>query len=151
MGIYVQRSCPKCGTILEGFTRDYRGIGIPFVDCQTCGTVVKLSHINEWDLMHLEGKIIHVLIHIWTNFFLSVSGLILVLLYYELYLDVAISKGERTENSSLIAVASYFITFIILSAIRTHRLRKEIRKSRRRMRDPEYLEKLRRLGYLKGE
>ncbi|MBA7470443.1 hypothetical protein ES707_05729 [subsurface metagenome] len=51
----------------------------------------------------------------------------------------------------VVTLLSYLVTLIAVSAIRTRGLVENIKQSRGRMRDPEYLEKLRRLGCLKGE
>ena len=148
MGIYVQRSCPKCKTILEGFTRNYRAIGHPFVECKACGTMVKLSHIEEWDMKDVVDKFGFILIHIGTNLFISVVGLVGVLIYYQFILDLDISSGERTDKFWLIALASYLLTLIIVSFISTPRLIKEVRQSRKRTKESDYIEKLSRLGCL---
>ena len=148
MGIYVQRSCPKCKTILEGFTRDYRTIGPPFVECKACGTVVKLNHIEEWDMKDAVEKVGFILIRIWTNLFFSIFGLFVVLFYYQFVLDIDISSGKRTENFLVIALASYLITFLIVSLISTPFVLKRIRQSRIRTQDSEYIEKINRLGCL---
>jgi len=119
MGIYVQRSCPKCKTILEGLTRDYRAIGPPFVECKVCGTVVKLSHIEEWDMKDVVNKFGYILIHIWTNLLFSIFGCVLVGLFLEFVLGIEIDSGESTEKFGTIILGAWLITFIIVSLIRT--------------------------------
>ena len=56
MGHYSKSLCPKCKTTLEGWRRTYIAFGNPFVGCPSCKTVVRKSHINEWEVMSRVDK-----------------------------------------------------------------------------------------------
>jgi len=151
MGIYVTRSCPKCGYAFEKFERNYVAIGQPFRACPKCESIVIFDHVKEWGLLSFEGKLGYIFCHIFTNLFLSLFGLILVLIYYTFVLGVDISSGERTENFAFVAFLSYLLTFAAVSAKRTVSFVRQINTSRKRMEEQKYREELIKMGLIKEE
>jgi hypothetical protein len=144
MAMYVTRKCPKCSFVIEAFQRDYIDIGPPFLECPNCNTTILLSHIQEWDLKSFWQKVYFISVHCYTLLFWSLLAPMLIL-FIGPYL--ARESKEFPHYMVVIMFLSYPITLIILSVIGTKNLSEEIRKSRERMKDPKYLEKLKELRF----
>lgn len=138
MSIYVKRSCPKCGTTIEGYTRDYRAIGQPFVQCNNCKTIIKLSHVTEWELLSLVGKLKYLAINCWTNFLFGMA-LPVVALFYDKYSDF------YEMNDSLL-IKLIIIGFSVVTLGRGFLFVKSIKQSKTRMKNQNYRKLLKELG-----
>ena len=56
MTVYVKRSCPHCGSVIENWQRSYVAIGEPFLTCPACNKKVVVDHIEEWESKDLVDK-----------------------------------------------------------------------------------------------
>jgi len=69
MGMYVKSSCPKCGNVIEPYTRNYIAIGVPFVQCPKCDTLVIFKNIQEWGCMKFQQKAYYLFVTLYTGLF----------------------------------------------------------------------------------
>jgi len=143
MGVYATRKCPKCKYPLETLQRDYIAIGPPFTYCPRCGIPILLDHITEWDLMNLDGKLYHIIVHCWTCFFYGIGGAAIVLTFCFLGL-AKLGMNPSTRNVLLLAIPC-LLGGVVFVVYRFRLFIREIGTSRQRMLDPEYSEELNRL------
>lgn len=137
MGIYIKRSCPHCETVIEPYTRSYRAIGPPFIQCPNCGHLLRQDHVNEWALMYVPGKLAHIGIHFYTCIFWSFFFVIPFAVLYEMGKDV----------SDSLALLSWGAGFLVVCAIRSLSLIREIKQSNQRLTSPSYRAQLKQLGF----
>jgi len=56
MSQFSKSSCPKCGSVLKNWHRSYITFGNPFVRCNSCEALIRMSDINEWEAMSVITK-----------------------------------------------------------------------------------------------
>jgi hypothetical protein len=136
--------CPSCGKIRIPAPREI-GIGEPFVRCRKCGTVFLWLRSNEWRLMTSPEKKSHVLVMmtcpvIWA---LVAVAFIAVVDWWCFGHPNYILQPVFVATA---ACAALIVTGIIVIA----KMVRDIRRSDRRLADPQYRAQLRELGILKN-
>lgn len=126
MGRYVWRSCSNCGYRIESGVVHYVAIGNPLFTCPKCNASIRLNHINEWELMSLVGKIVHLLSSLKTALFLSVLTGFLISLIMKLV------------NQEIDILTLFFISIIIAFTFTIIMVVRNILDSKKRMSEPEY-------------
>lgn len=139
MGTYVWRSCPKCGYKIESGVIHYVALGSPIMNCPKCDNLLKLDHINEWELLSLGGKIYHFVASLKTALFLSVLAGFLIALIMKL-----IHKEIDLITLYTISPIIAFIFTIIMNI-------KNISDSKKRMSDSNYRKSLENFGFIKNK
>lgn len=140
MSLYVQRRCWSCEEILEGYTPNYKAIGIPYVQCEYCRTYNRCGHVNEWDLMSFFAKTCYIGVIAWTTILYAMAGPILAYGAAHLF---------GWEKSNRLFYDSYAVGLVTMIAINIWLFISDVRKSRTRLRDPQYLDKLRELQIIR--
>lgn len=139
MGVFVTRKCPRCGNIFEHMEPSYVGVGRPFYGCGNCGTIVKVDHINEWDLMKLSVKAYHFLA-------LTKTSLMYGIIPSLVYLFYAMIQGF--EASDPIFLYFWGVSFLVIFLVGTVNLYLSIKRSKERMSDKKYVEFLKENGFV---
>lgn len=140
MAVYIQRKCWSCNEVLEGYTRDYRAIGVPFVQCESCRAYNRYEHINEWDLKSGFNKVCYIGVLLWTTILYAVVGPIVV---------QAGSYILGWDRSDRLLYYSYGAGLVVMIAIIIWLFVSDIKQSRIRLRNPQYLETLRKLQIIR--
>ena len=146
MGIYVQISCPSCHNVLENYTRKYIAIGPPFTECQLCGTLVKLNHMNEWGLMSFGTKAKQVVVHLWTNVFWSMGPFALLMIAAMFLTNMDFESPGLAGRYPIFLPTSFILSFLIVLLIRSFGFAKQIKLSNKRIENQTYRDKLQELG-----
>jgi len=133
MSIYVQRRCWNCKEILHGYTHDYRAIGVPFVQCESCLTYNRYDHINEWDLKNTFEKLRYIGVVIWTTILYAMIGPIIALGAAQLF---------GWDKSNRLFLYSYSAGLLIMTIVSTGLFLADLRTSRERLRDQHYIDTL---------
>jgi LSD1 subclass zinc finger protein len=135
---YTCGSCKKrIGT--ETHTLFYP-IGVPYIKCAACGTVnVRASQRNEWDLMTWELKV---------RCFVEVAFLGV---FVGLACGAAVSELGKEKLGVPLPGSVWFVFWPLLGALMgvvamSYWLKADIRRSRKRLVDEEYVETLVRFG-----
>ena len=100
MSTYVSRSCANCKFPIEGWTRAYLSIDIPFTDCPRCKQLIVFEHKAEWDTRTVWQKLSYYVMLAYTAMILAIVIPFLYLVYTE-YQDVETSTHEFTKQYSL--------------------------------------------------
>lgn len=136
MAVYISRKCWSCHEVLEGYTRDYRAIGVPFVQCRSCHAYNRYEHINEWDLKTGFNKVCYIGVLLWTIILYAMIGPMVA---------QAGSYFFGWNRSNQLFYYSYGTGLVVMIAICTWFFVSDVKQSRLRLRNPAYLETLRKL------
>ena len=136
------KTCPHCKrTYTETYTID---IGQPFRECVDCKGIVIDRDVTEWELKNVFQKIFYFVAVAFSSVMIGfIGGMILAVLKAYDVIDVL---GPRDEN--FLSISMFFAVVIFLYGT-TVTLKNDIKESNKRMRDPNYRDKLRRMGLLK--
>lgn len=139
MGRYVWRSCPKCGYRIESGVIHYVALGSPIMNCPKCNALIKLDHINEWELLSLGGKIYHLITSLKTALVLSV------------FIGLLISLIMKLIHKEIDLITLYIISPIIAFIFTIIMDIKNISNSKKRMADTNYRKSLINFGFIKNK
>jgi len=140
MGQYSKSSCPKCKTTLEGWHRSYVTFGNPFVRCQSCGTIVRMSHINEWEAMPIFSQIwYYILFYGQAILFGGMGAVILGLIFDGIFETGIFVVGNNPTTIHVIVIILTAITVLIW---RHKNFQQAIKESANRTKDPTYRQML---------
>lgn len=139
MSYYVNQKCGSCGKSLTGgYVPNYSGVGQPFVVCDRCGTHNNNSdRITEWELKSRFSKIYFVTRHVASVVFLWGAGAAIL---------AVVLMGAEVITSLMAAAALVGASLIVGLGLFFMKLSEAIMDSDSRMRNPEYVAKLRALG-----
>ncbi len=146
MALYVKRLCPNCQYVLEGYTHDYKTIGTPFTICPNCETAVRLSHVNEWDLMSPLQKKHYLLSHIWTSLLWTVGGLVVGMLIGAVFLGVDVTSPRLAGREPGFIAINIILSAATAFSIRSVLFKRQIRESRKRLQNDKYRQTLCSIG-----
>lgn len=142
MSYYINQKCGSCGRSLTGgYVSNYSGVGQPYVACERCGTLNNNSdRVTEWQLKSRFSKIYFVTRHIASVVFLWGAGaaILAVVLIAGEVIGSLIAAAAIVGVSLIIGLGSFFLN-----------LHEAILDSDSRMRNPEYVAKLRALGLVR--
>ena len=146
--IYVNEKCWKCGKSLNGWMPDYRAIGVPVVKCDSCNAINDRSkRATEWVLLGEEQKLGQILLALYWAFAWSIGVSVVVgMLAMEIF--------PTLKNVSFLSQETFMIwaaSFAISAVWQFWRLNVEIKKSNKRLQQPEYVEALSKLGLIKTD
>ena len=140
MSQYSKSSCPKCNTTLEGWHRSYITFGNPFVKCSSCGTIVRMLNINEWEAMSRFQKFEYCLIFYFQALFVSAGGTIIFGVIFDKVFDTEIFITDKDTPIFLIIIS---IMVVVTALIWRHKeFQKAIKESKNRTKDPKYRQML---------
>lgn len=137
--IYVTRSCPYCGEIFENWTRDYRDLGEPYVQCLSCKKYMIRKHITEWELKNWFKKLCYLLMAFDTCIFWAILP---VMIY------VFIVGEKEAELNMLTLLVLYSCGVLFFGVWMSYRFSKDMAESKVRMQNPDYRRLLVALGLL---
>lgn len=148
MAVYAKRTCPGCGSTLEGWHRDTLAIGNPLISCPNCAALLRRDNVNEWELLRGWQRVRFVIGYLYSGLLWMVGGGFLVpvaLAIVRQWLPGA-SDFYTTMGTylSVLGLPLGLISFIVFG----WQLSKRRRESLERMRDPAYREKLTRAGVM---
>lgn len=143
---YVKRTCAKCNNVLENWTPNYITFGNPLIKCSKCGTIIKLDHVNEWELMSFWQKLIYIKAMIGTIFIYTAGSIIVwaaICVYIFNREDLLIQKNISEYSNILpyFTPITYLIIFFVLIISITYKIIKfkhALKESRIRMQNQEY-------------
>lgn len=135
--IYAKRTCPHCGEIVENWTRDYRDLGEPYVQCLSCKKYMIRKHITEWELKNCFNKLCYMLMAVYTCI---LYGFFPVLIYL-----LIVGEKQAEENTFLVVYSCGVLFFGVLV---TYGFCKDVAESKVRMQNPEYRRLLVAIGLL---
>lgn len=143
--VKVKESCGACGETLLGWSLDYFAIAEPFVECPRCHRLNdRSSKAMEWALMPPARKRRMVRVAMWSGLTTGV-----VLWVIEAVLIQQFDPSFAHNPHPLTAAATVVAALAVGQAIYIFVLRRHIRESNRRLADPLYLDKLRKLGFVR--
>lgn len=145
MATYIKRSCPKCQTTLEGWSRPRCHFGAPYVICPKCQAVINQSaHINEWELMSPSQRYTFKAAATWSGLLYGIGG------GFMLCAVVSVSglDGNLINRNPGIIVAVISITLPVAAYWMHGKFAASRAASVSRTKDPVYRKKLAELGYL---
>lgn len=140
MGQYSKSSCPKCKTTLEGWHRSYITFGNPFAKCPSCGIIVRVSHINEWEAMSGFKKLEYCLIFYFQTLLFGGMGVVIFGLIFDEIFDTGIFVVDN--NPSVFHVATIIIVAVVVLIWRHKKFQKSIEESKERTKDLKYRQML---------
>jgi hypothetical protein len=151
VAIYVKRSCGRCGSTLETWTRSYTSFGSPVTECPTCHAAVKLTHRNEWGVMTSSQRLVFIGAVFWTGVvwaisfgvFLPIAG---VLAYALIFTDGHTPVGDDLVRTLKVAGLPLGGMGLLLFARMVVR---EYLASRERLNDAAYVRYLANHGFIR--
>jgi len=146
MGLVIELTCPTCEHAVVLQDRDTEGLGKPYVRCGFCKNIVVLDHRTEWDLQTATGRLNYIISQTYRALIYPLVPVIMVGLVVFLFK----AKYVITEGRLLAICGVVYLLGLIPALLRsTSRIRREILRSRHRMRDQSYRKKLGQFGLLK--
>lgn len=129
-------SCPKCKATIENWHTSYVSFGNPFVRCKSCMSVIRFSHVNEWEAMPISSK----LQYHWTVYggalIYGIGGALLLGIVFESIFKIGIFIQD---DNPTIAYIPLMLVLSIISLIYGHvEFIKSIEKSKKRTADKAY-------------
>lgn len=140
MPSFAKISCPKCHRILENWHPSYIKFGNPLITCPNCKTVVRMSHINEWESTSLLKKLDYILTFYGQAILFPGFGTVLVGLIIDNLFNTRLFVVDNNPKPLLLILASICASIFL---IRNHFLFiAKVEESRERTKDPIYRKQL---------
>lgn len=136
MAIYQKVTCGNCGHVLQRWEGKWIAIGCPLINCPKCGSGLRHPNVNEWESLDIIQKLGHFTTHLYTSLLYGL-GIVVVL-----YLALSDWLGCPRKTVSAITVGAVSL----LGIARAGLLAREIHLSKQRLRDPDYRQRLGRIG-----
>lgn len=138
------RKCRKCGYTWTGHL--YNALGDPLQSCPGCGQLFRMDGVNEWVMLNSFERFGYWLHHLFRPFTFSLLGAFggVAVLMYAGHVD-----GNSPHWPWGWIVFFYIVTLAIALPWKLRRVRRAIRESEERIRDPAYLQRLKHYGLLK--
>ena len=145
MGLMVTRSCRACGDRILVTPQETRGVGRPYARCTNCYATILLGTRNEWTLKSRRSRAAYVIGRCCPALVVPVS--LAVLIGFGLWVSGVLHPINDT--GLLWALIGLCVTGILLGTYRAvGRIRDDIGRSARRMRNVDYRHRLKNMGLL---
>jgi len=135
--------CPSCRKVRIPRPREI-GVGEPFVKCRKCGTIFVWSRRNEWGLMTAaeQSKYIREMLMcpLWWG-----AASVAILCAVDWWRFGALHYLRQPLLVLSVVGGSIVLCRLVIVA----KMRRDIRRSARRLADPQYRDQLHKLGILK--
>jgi len=147
MTVYSKSSCSRCGSVLKDWDVASFAIKTPFMECPSCGAINKTtSSGSEWALSDGGAKFQHIMLTIYWGFCIG-----LVFCVGIGYVAMEIYPSLRDIDVKSVETLFIVVPGILLGwLLNFTSLLREIRRSKKRMSDPDYVNKLRKLGFIEN-